>query len=472
MAPEAARRQRADAGDRPRRAGGRRGVPPPPVHDDRGCRARAVPGDRVLSRARLGDGDRLRDRRGPLGRGGLHRHERRRALQRPHRGGREAGPAARVRGRVQGRLGRGSARRRARPARSGRLLRHPHRVLRQEPGERDRGPDRARVRRLADLGLCTPRRRHLHQGRRCRRRPRRQDRGGHPRGRPAQPGRDRRQRRRQRRRLRRHGGRPVRDVRGHRRRRDAAGDGVPAREPAALPARARRYLDPRLRDRDLLRPDRQERLDHQCALQERPRRHGAVGDRVHPRHVGVRRRPLQLLGALRLRAGRPRDHVLPRRDHRVLHRLALESRQVDREGVADRPRHQHHRGPRRRHARDGRPRDRDRGRDHRRVRDRRPLRDRRRGHGPALDVRPDRCARRVRPRHRQRRRHRRDGAPGRVRPRDHRSARRRREHDEGSHEGLRDRLGRPRRARPLRRVHARARRGGAERRASTSATRT
>ena len=38
---------------------------------------------------------------------------------------------------------------------------------------------------------------------------------------PAQPGRDRRQRRRQRRRLRRHGGRPVRDVRRHRRRRDA-----------------------------------------------------------------------------------------------------------------------------------------------------------------------------------------------------------------------------------------------------------
>ena len=51
--------------------------------------------------------------------------------------------------------------------------------------------------------------------------------------------------------------------------------------------------------------------------------------------------------------------------------------------------------------------------------------------------------------------------PGRVRPRDHRPARRRREHDEGGHEGLRDRLRRPRRARPLRRVHARPRRGGA-----------
>ena len=240
VAAEAARRQRADAGDRARRAGGRRGLPAPPVHDDRGGRGRAVPGDRVLPRARLGDGDRLRDRRRPLGGGGLHRHERRGALERPHGRGREAGPAPRVPRRVQGRLGGGPARRRPRPARCRRLLRHPHRVLRQEPGERNRRPDRARVRRLADLGLRTPRRRHLHEGRRRRRRPRRQDRGGHPRGRPAQPGRDRRQRRRQRRRLRRHGGRPVRDVRGHRRRRDAAGDGVPAREPAALPARARR----------------------------------------------------------------------------------------------------------------------------------------------------------------------------------------------------------------------------------------
>ena len=128
-----------------------------------------------------------------------------------------------------------------------------------------------------------------------------------------------------------------------------------------------------------------------------------------PVTIGVRRRPLQLLGALRLGARRPRDHVPARRDHRVLHRLALEPGQVDREGVADRPRDEHHRGPRRRHARDRRPGDRDRGRDHRRVRDRRPLRDRRRRHGPALDVRPDRRPRRVRPRDRQRRRDRRDG---------------------------------------------------------------
>ena len=61
---------------------------------------------------------------------------------------------------------------------------------------------------------------------------------------------------------------------------------------------------------------------------------------------------------------------------------------------------------------------------------------------------------------------------GRVRPRHHRPARRGREHDEGGDEGLRDRLRRPRRARPLRRVHARPRRGGARTRRSPSATRT
>ena len=120
------------------------------------------------------------------------------------------------------------------------------------------------------------------------------------------------------------------------------------------------------------------------------------------------------------------------------------------EGLADRPRDEHHRGPRDRHAGDGAAGDRDRGRDPRRPPLRRPLRDRRRRHGAALDDRPDRRARRVRPRHRQRRRDRRDGGPARVGARDHRPARRGRQHDEGGHEGLRDRLGRPRGARPLR----------------------
>ena len=82
--------------------------------------------------------------------------------------------------------------------------------------------DRARLRRLADLDLRPSRRRHLHQGRRRRRRPGRQGRGRHPRGRSPQPGGDRRQCRRQCRRLRRHGRRPVRDLCRHRRRHDGA----------------------------------------------------------------------------------------------------------------------------------------------------------------------------------------------------------------------------------------------------------
>ena len=147
---------------------------------------------------------------------------------------------------------------------------------RQQPGVGHRRPHRPGLRRLPHLGLRPSRRRHLHQGRRRRRRPRRQDRGGHSRGRPAQPGRDRRQRRRQRRRLRGHGCRPLRDVCRDRGRGDAARHGVPRREPAALSARDRRCLDPRLRDRRLLRQGRPQRLDHQRALQERRRRDRAV----------------------------------------------------------------------------------------------------------------------------------------------------------------------------------------------------
>ena len=78
-----------------------------------------------------------------------------------------------------------------------------------------------------------------------------QGRGGHPRGRPAQPRRDRGQRGRQRGRLRRHGGRPVRDLRRHRRGGDAARrpDLQRAARGGDLPAGARRRVDPRVGDR-------------------------------------------------------------------------------------------------------------------------------------------------------------------------------------------------------------------------------
>ena len=77
-----------------------------------------------------------------------------------------------------------------------------------------------------------------------------------------------------------------------------------------------------------------------------------------------------------------------------------------------------------------------------------------------VDDWPHRRPRRLRPGDRQRGRHRGDGRPGRVRPCRHRPAGRRRQHDEGGHEGLRDRVGRSRRADPLRRFHDRAERRG------------
>ena len=97
--------------------------------------------------------------------------------------------------------------------------------------------DRPRLRRLADLDLRATGRRHLHQGRRRRRRPGGQGRSRHSRGRSAQSRGDRRQRRRQRRRLRRHGGRPVRDLRRDHHRHHGAGRAaaVQARTSSATP---------------------------------------------------------------------------------------------------------------------------------------------------------------------------------------------------------------------------------------------
>ena len=57
----------------------------------------------------------------------LHRHERRRALEHPHRRGGRGGPGARAERRVPRRLGDGPARRRPRPVRRRRLLLVPDR---------------------------------------------------------------------------------------------------------------------------------------------------------------------------------------------------------------------------------------------------------------------------------------------------------------------------------------------------------
>ena len=291
VAAQAAGGQREDAGDRARDPGGRRGVPAQAVHDDRGRGDRAVLPARLLQRARVGHRIRVPDRRGLLGAGRLHRDERRGALERAHGRGRARGPAAGVQGRVPRGLGHRPSRRRARAPRRRRVLLGAHRLDRELAGVRGARPHRARVRRLAHLRLRATRRRHLHEGRRRRRRPRREDRGRHPRGRPAQPGGHRRQRGRQRGRLRGHGGRPLRDVRGHGRRRDAARDRLRPGRPLALPARARRHLDPLLGDRDVLHARRRwTERDHQRALSQRDRRHDPLGARVHPRHDGLRQR--------------------------------------------------------------------------------------------------------------------------------------------------------------------------------------
>ena len=109
-----------------------------------------------------------------------------------------------ARGSLQGRadhgvpVGRGDrhARRRARPVVDlGRVLVPRRRSARLGDGRQ--GADGTRVRRIAHLDLRAARWRHLHQGGGRRRRPCRQGRGGHSRGRPPQPRDHRRQCRRQ-----------------------------------------------------------------------------------------------------------------------------------------------------------------------------------------------------------------------------------------------------------------------------------
>ena len=178
-------------------------------------------------------GRRLPGRRGAVRTYRLHRNERVGALERPHRRSRPHRLERCARRRVPRRGDHGDAGCRSRAARRRGLLRIPQRVGRLErssddhrSASHDRAARRARVRRLADLDLRASWRGHLHQRRRCRCRPRGQGRGRHPGGRSAQSGRDRRQRGRQRRRLRGNGGRPLRDLRGHDRRDDAAGRAV------------------------------------------------------------------------------------------------------------------------------------------------------------------------------------------------------------------------------------------------------
>ena len=216
------------------------------------------------------------------------------------------------------------------------------------------------------------------------------------------------------------------------------------------------------------------RRDHQRALQGRARRDGPLGARLHPGDAGVRRRArsasANLYGAALV--GLVVTFLLVAITEYYTGTRWGPVKSIS-AAVADGPRDEHHRGARRRHAGDGRAGDRDR-RGHPASRKSRspglfgigvavmaqlsmtglivaldaygPVTDNAGGIAEMADLR-------------------------RVGARDHRPARRRRQHDEGRDEGLRDRLRRARRARPLRLLHARPRRRGAHHDASPLATR-
>ena len=467
-------RQRPDARDRRRDPGRRAGLPQSPVPDDRHRRPAAV--RRHLGGARRRDGGRIRRRRHPLRPRRLHRDERVGALERAHGRGGSHRVERGARGRVPRRCDHRHARGRPRPPRRRRILLVPAGLgaRRAEPdagrpAPRDPAAGRPRLRRLADLDLRASWRRHLHQGRRRGRRSRRQGRSRHSGRRPAQPGCDRRQRRRQRRRLRRHGRRSVRDLRRDDRRDDAAGRAADAGEGRGrrhVSAGAGRLLDPGVDRRLLFRQGPRRRQDHERPLSRPDGRRRDFRHRILVHHQPDDGRCRDGLSGshdaapVRGVADRPCPDGGDGRHHRVLHGDRIQAGAPHRRGVHDGARDQHHRRHRRvdeghRVAGDRRV-----HRDLGVVLARRPLRHRNRGDVDAVDGGHHRRARRLRPDHRQRRRHRRDGETAGFRACDHRSAGRRGQHDQGSDQGLRDRLRGARCTGALRRLHARAPLGG------------
>ncbi len=115
----------ADAGNCGRRARRRAGLPAPAISDDRDRRHRHLRAARLLPR--LACCHRLFDRRGAVGRGRLHRHERVGARQRAHGAGRDQVARRRARTGLQSRCDYRNARRGSRAARRHALLRLPDR---------------------------------------------------------------------------------------------------------------------------------------------------------------------------------------------------------------------------------------------------------------------------------------------------------------------------------------------------------
>ena len=134
-----------------------------------------------------------------------------------------------------------------------------------------------------------------------------------------------------------------------------AGDADP-RSGDALSAGDLRRLHHHLDRRHLLRQARRQQFDHGRALQGPDRHRRPVGRRSRHRHLSssagarsarLRRQPITGIEPVHLRPRRPRRHRPDRRDHRVLHRHRQAPGGVDRPGFGHRPRHQRHPGPRR-----------------------------------------------------------------------------------------------------------------------------
>ncbi len=203
-------RHRGDAGGGRHHSRRRQRLPQPPVpHDRHACRGHSG-GGRSRSRRLQGvdrsgcpHGHRLHGRRSGIGHFGLHRHVDCCASERPHGRGRSEQPGRRHQYVASRRRGLGLPGGGAQPDRRFEHLRHLQPRARP-PDRRSALPHRRlRLRRELRGPLRPAWRWYLHQGRRRGRRPRRQGRGGHSRGRPPQRCRYRRPGGRQRGRLRR-----------------------------------------------------------------------------------------------------------------------------------------------------------------------------------------------------------------------------------------------------------------------------
>ena len=168
--------QRPHAGNRRGHPRGRASLSGAPVHHHRHCRGRRVPAGLVAAFGYRCD--RFPGRRRAFGRRWLHRHARFGARQCAHRAGCIEQPGGRSRHRLQVGCHHRPSGGRPRAARRLRLLLGADRPARPGPrrpqGHRFAGG--ARLRRFAHLDLRPSRRRHLHQGCRCRRRSGRQGR--------------------------------------------------------------------------------------------------------------------------------------------------------------------------------------------------------------------------------------------------------------------------------------------------------